>query len=148
MATNSELFILVDSVFAIINNLRKQHKRANLDKVYSKLIKTVDSENTSKEHIYDRINELIFQGKTMNNPNRNNDSYLVNESITGFSIDQLQCSNLPARDLSFVPRNTKEPSSIDLMNTPRYLIRDSQFTSKRYYWQGICQTYHSDINIH
>ena len=119
MATNSELFILVDSVFAIINNLRKQHKRANLDKVYSKLIKTVDSENTSKEHIYDRINELIFQGKTMNNPNRNNDSYLVNESITGFSIDQLQCSNLPTRDLSFAPPNTKQPSSIDFMNTPR-----------------------------
>ena len=130
--TNSELFILVDSVFAIINNLRKQHKRANLDKVYSKLIKTVDSENTSKEHIYNRNNELVFQGKNMNNPNRNDDSYLVNESITGFSINQLQCSNLPARDLSFAPPNTKQPSSIDLMNTPRYLIRDSQFTSKRY----------------
>ena len=130
--TNSELFILVHSVFAIINNLRKQHKRANLDKVYSKLIKTVDSENTSKEHIYNRNNELVFQGKNMNNPNRNDDSYLVNESITGFSIDQLQCSNLPARDLSFAPPNTKQPSSIDLMNTPRYLIRDSQFTSKRY----------------
>ena len=133
--TNSELFILVDSVFAIINNLRKQHKRANLDKVYSKLIKTVDPENTSKEHIYNRNNGknyILFQGKNMNNPNRNDDSYLVNESITGFSIDQLQCSNLPARDLSFAPPNTKQPSSIDLMNTPRYLIRESQFTSKRY----------------
>ena len=117
--TNSELFILVDSVFAISNNLRKQHKRANLDKVYSKLIKTVDSENTSKEHVRDRINKLTFQGKTMNNPSRNNDWYLVNESVTGFSIDQLQCSNLPIRDLPFTPPNTKQPSSIDFMNTPR-----------------------------
>ena len=58
--TNFEVTSLDNSVFTIINNLRKQHKRANLDKVYNELIKTVDSENNSKEHqhLHDRINKL------------------------------------------------------------------------------------------
>ena len=54
-STNSGPTCFVNSVFAIINNLRKQQKRANLDKIYNELIKTVDSENTSKEHLHDRI---------------------------------------------------------------------------------------------
>ena len=58
--TNFEVTSLDNSVFTIINNLRKQYKRANLDKIYNELIKTVDSENTSKEHqhLHDRINTL------------------------------------------------------------------------------------------
>ena len=35
--TNFELSILDKSFFAIINNLRKQHKHANLDKIYNEL---------------------------------------------------------------------------------------------------------------
>ena len=60
--TNFELTIFENSVSAIIKNLRK-HKRTNLNNIYNELIKAVDSENTIKEHLYDRINELIIQGK-------------------------------------------------------------------------------------
>ena len=40
----------------IINHFRKQHKRANLDKIYNELIKTIDSENANKEYLHDKIN--------------------------------------------------------------------------------------------
>ena len=91
----SNLTILENSVFAIINNLRK-HKRTNLNKIYNELIKVVDSENTSKEHLNDRTNELIIQGKIINKTNRNHSSYPVNESIVDFDIDQLEYPNLLA----------------------------------------------------
>ena len=76
--TNFEVTILDNSVFVIIDNFRKQHKLANLDKICNELIKMVDFENTSKEHLYNRINELIIQGKIINKPNRNNNLYCEN----------------------------------------------------------------------
>ena len=42
--------ILDNTAFAMTNIFGRQHKRINLDKVYNKLIKTIDSENTNKEH--------------------------------------------------------------------------------------------------
>ena len=117
MATTSityfELTILDNS------DLKKQYKRANLDKICDELIKTVDSEYARKEHLTDIINELIIQGKIIKKTNRNGDSYYANESIVCFNIEQLEYSNLPASDLYFATLNTKQSSSIDLVNTPR-----------------------------
>ena len=48
-----------------------------------------DYENTNQEHLHDRIAEFIIQGKIINKPNRNDDSYRVNESIVDFNADQL-----------------------------------------------------------
>ena len=78
----------------------KQYKRANLDKIYNELIKAIDFEIIIKEHFHGRINELIIQGKIVNKPNRNDDSYRVNKSIVDFNIEQLEYCNLPASDLS------------------------------------------------
>ena len=47
---NIDLTIIDNNVFVIINHLKKQHKRANLDKIYNELIKTINFENTSREH--------------------------------------------------------------------------------------------------
>ena len=69
--------------------MAKQHKRIDLDKIYNEFIKTVVPENTSKEQVYDRINQLIIQEKIINKPNRNDDSYLANENIADFNIDPL-----------------------------------------------------------
>ena len=85
---NFDLNILDKSVFAITNNLRKEHKRENLDKIYNELIKTTYYKNTSKENLHERINELIIQGKIINKPKRNDDSYRVNESIVDFNTEQ------------------------------------------------------------
>ena len=82
---NIDLTIFDKKVFAIINHLRKQHKRANLDKIYNELIKKTNFEKTSQEQLRDRINELIIHGKIVNKPNRNDNSYRVNESITSFN---------------------------------------------------------------
>ena len=42
---------------------------------------------------------------------------IINESIVDFNIEQLEYSNLPARDLSFATPNTKQSSSIESVNT-------------------------------
>ena len=121
---NIDLTILDNNVLAIINHLRKQHKRANVGKIYNELIKTINFENASREHLHDRINELIIQGKILNKPNRNDDSYCVNESIVDFNIQQLEYSSLPGSDLSFATPNTKQSSSIESVNTPRNPINN------------------------
>ena len=104
--------------------MRKQHKRANLAKIYNKLIKTIDFANASREHLHDRINELIIQGKIVNKPNRNDDSYRVNDSIVDFNIEQLEYSSLPGNDLPFATSNTKQSSSTESVNTPRKPINN------------------------
>ena len=126
---NINLTILDNNVFAIINHLRKQHRRANLGKIYNELIKTINFENASREHLHDRINELIIQGKIVNKPNRNDDSYRVNESIVDLNIEQLEYSSLTENDLSFATPNTKQSSSIESVNTPKKPINNIPETS-------------------
>ena len=53
--------------------------------------------NINAQSGQDRVNELIIQEKIVNKPNRNDDSYCVNESIVDFNIEQLEYSNLPKR---------------------------------------------------
>ena len=79
----------------------------------------LDFQNASREHLHDRINELIVQGKIVNKPNRNDDSNRVNESIVDFNIEQWEYSSLPGSDLSLIAPNTKNSSSIESVNTPR-----------------------------
>ena len=106
-----------------------------MDKIYNELIETIDFENTSKEHSHDRVNELVIQGTIVNKPNRNGDSYHVNESIVDLNIEQLEYSNLLSSDLSFATPNTRQSSSTEPVNIPRHPINnilETQFTSKRY----------------
>ena len=75
----------------------------------------IQAENT----IHDRFNELIIQKKILSKPNRNDDSYRVNESVVDFDIEQFEYSSLPGSELSFATPNTKQSSSIRSVNTPR-----------------------------
>ena len=126
---NFDLTILNNNVFAIINCLRKQNKCANLGKIYNEPIKAMDFENTSKEHLHNRINELIIQGKIVNNPNRKDYTYRVNESIVHFNIKQLEYSDLSESNFSFATPNTKNSSLIESMNIPKHPINKIPETS-------------------
>ena len=121
---NVDLTILDNNVLVIINHLRKQNKRANLHKIYNEVIKTINFENANREHLHNRINELIIQGKIVNKPNRSDDSYRVNESFADFNSEQLEYSSLPGSDLSFATPNAKLSSSIESVNTPRKPINN------------------------
>ena len=121
---NFDLTIHDNNVFVIINHSRKQHKYDNLHKIYNELIKTIDFQNTSKEHFHDRVTELIIQEKIVNKPNRNDDSYRVNESVVHFNIEQLEYCNLPASDLSLATHTTKQSSFIESVNTQKNSINN------------------------
>ena len=93
-----------------------------MGKIYNELIKTINFENTSKEHLHDKINDFIIQGNVVNKPNKNDDLYRVNKGIVDFKIEKLECSSLPASDFSFATPNTKQSSSIESVNMPRKII--------------------------
>ena len=50
------------TLFAIINNFRKQGKRANVDTINNEPIKTNKYKDITKEFLKERINELAIQG--------------------------------------------------------------------------------------
>ena len=87
--------------------------------------------NINAQSGQDRVNELIIQEKIVNKPNRNDDSYCVNESIVDFNIEQLEYSNLPKSDLSFTTLNTKQSSSIESFNIPKHAIINILETPKK-----------------
>ena len=87
--------------------------------------------NINAQSGQDRVNELIIQEKIVNKPNRNDDSYCVNESIVDFNIEQLEYSNPPKSDLSFTTLNTKQSSSIESFNIPKHVIINILETPKK-----------------
>ena len=64
----------------------------------------MQAENTFTTELMNLL--LIIQGKIVNKPNRNDDSYCVNESIIDLNIEQLEYSSLPGSELSFTTPNT------------------------------------------
>ena len=69
----------------------------------------------------------LIHGGIINKPNRNDDSYRVNEDFFDFKIELLE-SNLPNNNLltsglfSATPNPKQLSSSFDLINTPRNQI--------------------------
>ena len=120
-----QISILPSLTTVLLLLLREQNKRINLEKIYDELIKTINFQNTSKEHLYNKINELIIQGKIRNKPNRNDYSYRINVSIIDFNIKLLEYSSLLASDLYFATPNTKHSSTSEsvkpINNIPKRL---------------------------
>ena len=57
---NIDLTIFDKKVFAIINHLRKQYKRADLDKIYNELIKKKNLKKQAKNNFTTELMNLLF----------------------------------------------------------------------------------------
>ena len=60
---NIDLTIFDKKVFAIINHLRKQHKRADLDKLYNELIKKQILKTQAKNTFATELMNLLFMAR-------------------------------------------------------------------------------------
>ena len=61
---NIDLTIFDKKVFAIINHLRKQHKRADLDKLYNELIKKQILKTQAKNTFATELMNLLFMARS------------------------------------------------------------------------------------
>ena len=77
MAT--QLNTLENSLYTIIDKLKRQRKRADTDSIYDNLVKSATFQNLSKDALQDKIDYLVIEGKIINKINRGKISYWINE---------------------------------------------------------------------
>ena len=81
--TSSEVTLFDKNVIATINKLKNQHKRADLASIYKELTtKNLELNNFTEDHLKNRINALLVSGKIIDKPNRDHQSYLLNENTS------------------------------------------------------------------
>ena len=79
---NMEVTPFDNNVMATIIKLRNQHKRADLASIYKELTKNLELNKFTEDHLKNRINALLVNGKIINKPNRDRPSYLLNENVS------------------------------------------------------------------
>ena len=77
-----EVTPLDNNVMATIIKLRNQHKRADLASIYKELTKNLELNKFTQDHLKNRINALLVNGKIIDKPNRDRPSYLLNENVS------------------------------------------------------------------
>ena len=83
VSTSSEVTLFDKNVIATINKLKNQHKRADLASIYKELTtKNLELNNFTEDHLKNRINALLVSGKIIDKPNRDHQSYLLNENTS------------------------------------------------------------------
>ena len=74
--TSSEGTLFDNNVMATINKLKDQPKRADLGSIYKKSTKNLEP-NNFRDHLKNRINALLVNGKIIDKPNKDRPSYLT-----------------------------------------------------------------------
>ena len=75
----TQLNTLENSLYTIIDKLKRQRKRADTDSIYYNLVKSATFQNLSKDALQDKIDYLVIEGKIINKINRGKISYWINE---------------------------------------------------------------------
>ena len=68
--TTTQLNTLENSLYALIDKLKRQRKRADTGSIYDNLIKSVTFQILSKDVLQAKINGLVIEGKMINKINR------------------------------------------------------------------------------
>ena len=64
--TITQINVFDQGIFIIITDLRKKHKCADIDNIYSEIIKPFEFKDTTKEYLQDRIDPFIINEKISN----------------------------------------------------------------------------------
>ena len=68
--TTTQLNTLENSLYALIDKLKRQNKRADTGSIYDNLIKSATFQILSKGVLQAKINDLVIEGKMINKVNR------------------------------------------------------------------------------
>ena len=86
-----ELVNLDNNILYAIKKIKKQHQRAEIERIFGEVTKTIDFQDLSKNSVRDRVDCLLNSIKIINKKNRNQDSFFLNEdSIDMLILDSLQ----------------------------------------------------------
>ena len=84
MAT--ELFNLDNSILYSIKKIKKQHQRADIERIFVEVTKTIEFQDLSKISVQDRVDYLLNSNKIVNKINRNQDSFFLNEDNVDMTV--------------------------------------------------------------
>ena len=77
---------LENSLYTIIDKLKRQRKRADAGSIYDNLAKSATFQNLSKDVLQEKIDFLVIEGK-INKIKRGKISYWINEEIVYTAIE-------------------------------------------------------------
>ena len=78
---------LENSLYTLIDKLKRQRKWTDKDSIYDNLIKSATFQNLSKDVLQDKIADLVIEGKIINKINRCKNSYWINEEIMDTAVE-------------------------------------------------------------
>ena len=79
-------FVKLDNtILHVIKTTKNQHQRADIERIFDEVTKTIDFQHVTKDSLYDRVNQLLQSNKLINKINRSKDSFFLNED----TIDML-----------------------------------------------------------
>ena len=84
MAT--EFIKLDNTILHVIKKIKKQHQRADIERIFDEVTKTIDFQDTTKDFINDSVNQLLQSDKLINKINGSKDSFFLNEDKIDTSI--------------------------------------------------------------
>ena len=122
----SETISFDQNIFTVINGLKKNRKRTDIDSIHKEMVKTIDFKDTTKDDLQDRITILLINEKLINKINRNVSSYSVNEANTNTKYGATQVSN---NNLFFA--NSSIDSTPGSSATPQSPLKDSETPSTK-----------------
>ena len=78
---------LKNSLYTLIDKLKRQKKRADTESIHDNLNKSATFQNLSKDVLQDKIDDLVIEGKIINKINRGRNYYWINEDIVDTAIE-------------------------------------------------------------
>ena len=65
---------------------KKRHQRADIERIFNEVTKTIDFQYITKEFVSERVNQLLQSNKLINKINRSKDWLFLNEDTIDMSI--------------------------------------------------------------
>ena len=123
----NELNTLNAKIIAIINKLKNQNKRADIDSKHKQLIKTNSMQDITVENFLKKVHDLETEGKIVNNLQRKKDPFHVSKYIVdAFAENILEKTPIRFHDSSFERPTINQTNSQSFSNSS---IGESQSSS-------------------
>ena len=118
----NDLNVLNANIIAIINKLKNQNKRVDVDSMHKQLVKTTSMQDLTKEDLLKKVHDLETEGKIVNKLNRNKDSFHV---VDAFAENIIEKTPIIFHDSFFETPKVNQTDSQSFSNSFRRESRSS-----------------------
>ena len=85
----NELNTLNANIITIINKLKNQNKRADIDSIHKQLVKITNMQDLTKEDLLKKVHDFETDGKIVNKLNQNKDSFHGRKDIVDYFAENI-----------------------------------------------------------